>query len=119
MAEVWKGLPDGDRATATILAGNYGEAGALRYHGRAHGLPPAVSPHNSFHPWGPGGAEGSVVVAVGYSRERLLETFLDVEEAGLHVAPYAMPSESELLIYVCRGWRRPLEEAWREARFFI
>ena len=49
-------------------------------------------------------------------RER---TFLDVEEAGLHVAPYAMPSESELLIYVCRGWRRPLEEAWREARFFI
>ncbi|MET7284030.1 glycosyltransferase family 39 protein [Kribbella sp. NPDC005582] len=36
---------------ATILAGNYGQAGALRRYGPAHNLPLAYSPHMSFADW--------------------------------------------------------------------
>ncbi|GAA1672952.1 glycosyltransferase family 39 protein [Kribbella yunnanensis] len=44
-------IPPAERATTTILAGNYGEAGALRRYGPAHNLPLAYSPHMSFADW--------------------------------------------------------------------
>lgn len=44
-------IPPAERATTTILAGNYGEAGALRRYGPAQNLPLAYSPHMSFADW--------------------------------------------------------------------
>src|SRR5262249_53476356 len=48
VAEVYRGLPDGEKANALIVTSNYGEAGALRYFGRQLGLPAAVSQHNNY-----------------------------------------------------------------------
>jgi Dolichyl-phosphate-mannose-protein mannosyltransferase len=63
---VYQGLPAGERATAVILAGNYGEAGALDH----YGLPNVYSGHLSFWRWGPppDSMTGPVVV-VGHSSE--------------------------------------------------
>jgi len=34
-------------------------------------------------------------------------------------AAFAMPFERNLPIWVCHGWKIPLEEAWRRGKHFI
>jgi 4-amino-4-deoxy-L-arabinose transferase-like glycosyltransferase len=52
VARVYHALPERDRTRAAILAGNYGEAGAIDFFGRAYGLPEAISGHHSYYMWG-------------------------------------------------------------------
>jgi 4-amino-4-deoxy-L-arabinose transferase-like glycosyltransferase len=53
VSQVWQQVPVEQRATAVILAGNYGEAGAIEYYGPARGLPAPYSGHMSYADWGP------------------------------------------------------------------
>jgi hypothetical protein len=48
VAAIYNSLPPDERAESGILAGNYGEAGAIDLYGGADGLPKALSPVNSF-----------------------------------------------------------------------
>lgn len=48
----WERIPAEQLSSATIFAGNYGEAGALLRYGPSRGLPPAYSGHMSFADWG-------------------------------------------------------------------
>jgi hypothetical protein len=116
---VYRSLPPDEQARVVIVASNYGEAGALRYHGRRFGLPPAVSPHNSFYFWGPGRDSVDVAIVVGMSPESLREAWAQVEEASRFSSPWAMPYEQRWPILVCRGLKAPLREAWAAARRFI
>ena len=71
IASAYRSLPSGQRSTAVVLTGNYGEAGAVDRYGPADGLPPAFSGHNSFWYWGPPPASAATAVVVGYSRDQL------------------------------------------------
>ncbi|MDH4036160.1 MAG: glycosyltransferase family 39 protein [Candidatus Krumholzibacteria bacterium] len=113
VAETFRGLPDEDRADCLIWGRNYGNAGALNYYGRALGLPTAVSTHNNYHLWGPGRNSARVVITVGIGPEDLGDAFEEYVEAGSTHARYAMPDETGVGIWVCRGIRLPLEEVWR------
>ena len=53
LAAVWRALPPAERERATLLAGNYGEAGAVDRYGASFGLPQVYSGANSFWFWGP------------------------------------------------------------------
>jgi hypothetical protein len=119
VASAYEALPPEERARAVIVTSNYGEAGALRYYGRAHGLPPAVSQHNSFWFWGPGRADAAVAIVVGMNPDSLRDAWTSVEEAARVASPYAMPYERRWPVLVCRGLKLPLEEAWRKGRRFI
>jgi hypothetical protein len=119
VAAVYDALPPEDRSRALIVARNYGEAGALRYYGRALGLPPAVSQHNSFYLWGPGRDDFDVVIAIGQDEEGLRVAFDSVVEAGRSDHPLAMPYERDQPIFVCRGLKLPPDEAWRRGRLYI
>ena len=59
-------LPPSERATAVVVASNYGEAGAIARYGPALGLPRSYSGHNAFWRFGrpPDGA--GPVILVGY-----------------------------------------------------
>ena len=48
VARVRGGLPAGERESAILIAGNYGEAGALDRYGPALGLPTPFSGHNAL-----------------------------------------------------------------------
>ncbi|MEO9151071.1 MAG: glycosyltransferase family 39 protein [Lapillicoccus sp.] len=48
VARVRDGLPAGERGSAIVIAGNYGEAGALDRYGPATGLPLPLSGHNAL-----------------------------------------------------------------------
>ncbi len=119
VARVHAALPAEERARVVIVAGNYGEAGALRYFGRALGLPAAVSQHNSFWLWGPGRAAVDVAIVVGMDEDGLRGAWQQVEVAGRLEHPLAMPYERSRPILVCRGLKLPLAEAWRRGRHYI
>jgi hypothetical protein len=119
VAAVHSALPPGEKAAALIVTSNYGEAGALRYYGPRHGLPPAVSQHNNYFLWGPGRAEASVVIAVGMKADDLRGAFESVSEGGRFESRYAMPFETRHPILVCRGPKLPLAEAWARGKKFI
>ena len=63
VADVYRELPDHERAV--ILAGNYGEAGAIDRYGPALGLPRAYSGHNAYADWGPPPDGNAPVITVG------------------------------------------------------
>ncbi len=116
---VTDGLTPGERAACLVLAGNYGECGALNYWGLSEGVRPAVSGHNSCHGWWPADFAPDLLVAVGVPRSRLEEVFDSVEAVAVHRAGLAMPYESELTVWICRGWKVTPAEAREGARFYI
>jgi 4-amino-4-deoxy-L-arabinose transferase-like glycosyltransferase len=107
-------LPDDERAQVTLVAYNYGEAGAIDYFGKHYGLPKAISGHNQYGAWGPRGAPGDLVVAIGFTKERLDLAFGDVKAFETVSPEYALPEESGLTIYICRQPRRNLSGSWNE-----
>jgi hypothetical protein len=116
VARVVHSLPETDRAEVSILAGNYGEAGAIDFFGPEHGLPKAISGHHSYYLWGPGDASGDVVISLGVPLEVLTGIFARVEEVARIHHPHALPLESDLPIYLCRQPRMSMESAWPRLR---
>jgi hypothetical protein len=62
--------------------------------------------------WGTKGFDGSVVIMVGGDASMLATMFNDIQVAGRIDSPYAMPSETNVPIYVLRSPRAPLSEIW-------
>lgn len=112
MAGVHERLPSEERSESCILTGNYGEAGAIDFFGAEYGLPGAISGHNNYYLWGPGGCTGDVVISVGVPLERLEAVFGAVERMDTVTCEYCMPDENNLPVYVNRDPEVPFEEAW-------
>jgi hypothetical protein len=119
VAEAWHSLTPDERSRAIIVTSNYGEAGALRYYGRALGLPVATSQHNNFYLWGPGNPDATIVIAVGMSPDDLREDFGDVRPTSKITNPFAMPFQRDNPVTICRQLRVPLLEAWASGKQFI
>ena len=111
VARIYHALPAEDRARAAIFANNYGEAGAINLFGPRHGLPPAISAHQTHFLWGPRGNTGEVLIVLQDDRADLERICASVEEAGVHFHPWGMAEENNP-IFVCRGLTPPLPELW-------
>jgi len=114
MSRAFHSLSPEDQSRAALLVYNYGEAGAIDYLGKHYGLPKAISGHNQYGYWGPRGATGEVVIAIGFSKSRLDQSFADVQPFETISPPYALPEESGLTIYICRRPRQNLTASWRD-----
>ncbi len=113
-------LPEEERARVGILAGNYGEVGALNLYGEKFALPRAMSGVNSSWERGYGDAPETVIV-VGYSREFLEGEFASCVVGGRVWNRYGVMNEETIEdpdIFVCRGLKETWEEFWRRARRF-
>jgi 4-amino-4-deoxy-L-arabinose transferase-like glycosyltransferase len=118
VAGVYQGLPSEERAQACILTGNYGEAGAIGLYGNEYGLPKAISGHNNYYIWGPGGCTGEPVIAVNVPLDRLEAVFNDVQRVDTVNCEYCMPDENNLPVYIVRKPKMSLEEAWPEFKYY-
>jgi len=118
VAEVYASLPEEERAQATILTGNYGEASAINFFGDAYGLPRAISGHNNYYLWGPGDATGEVVIALGIGEEFLRARFEGVEQSAIVTCDHCTSEENDLPVYVLRQPRRPLAEMWADFKHY-
>ena len=119
VVRVYRSLPPAERARCGVFAQNYGEAGALDFFGGPMGLPPALCGHNSYWWWGPGRADGSVMIILGGDSREIARLFEHVEQADLVTCRHCMPYERTLPIYLARGLKVPLAQLWPKVRFYI
>jgi Dolichyl-phosphate-mannose-protein mannosyltransferase len=119
IAHVYHALPQSEQASCAILAGNYGEAGAIDHFGPALGLPAAISGHNSYYFWGPRGYTGSCVILFGERADELKGLFEDAQPVGAISDPHAAIAESNVQVYICRKPRAPLAELWPHFKLII
>jgi hypothetical protein len=118
VARVYASLSPAEQADCVILAGNYGEAGAIDHFGPPHGLPRASSGHNNYWLWGPPSGSGRCVIILGGTLEQLRPRCAAVERAAVFSAPYVMPYEDQLPIHVCRGLRISFAALWPVVKNF-
>jgi len=119
LSAVYRALPPRDRARTTILAGNYGEAGAVDLLGPAAGLPAAISPHNTYYFWGQGTTPGAVVIATDYQQADLTPYFVSVRQAATVPAQNGIQNEEVgRPVFVCRGPRLPWPAVWARLKNF-
>lgn len=121
VADVYTTLPPDDKPLAGILAGNYGEAGAINLYGPDYGLPEAISGINSYWLRGYGDPPPQVLIVMGFSRETAERIFTTCDVAGRVTNPYNVENEETRFhpdIFVCRGLRMTWPEFWEQVKVF-
>ena len=119
VARIYEGLSDGEKAVCGIFGHNYGEASAINVYGRKLGLPEAISGHNQYWIWGPVPGRGEVMIVIGGSADDHRQAYREVVEAARHTNKYAMPYESDLPIYLCKGLKVSVADLWPRVRLYI
>jgi hypothetical protein len=116
---VYHRLPASEQRETTILAGNYGEAGALDLLGPAYHLPRVISPHNTYWFWGEGIKPGPIVIATDFDRSQLTTYFRSVHQAAIVPAQDGIQNEEVgRPVFVCRGLRLPWSAVWTRLKNF-
>ncbi len=114
-------LPPEDRERVRILAGNYGEAGALNLYGPALGLPPVICPVNSFWERGYGDPPPEVLIVLGVPRGKLESQFESCQLIGHVTNVDGVPNEETTDhsdIFLCRHPRGDWRTVWAKERRF-
>jgi hypothetical protein len=121
VASIRDSLPPEDRANLGILAGNYGEAGAINLYGPAQGLPRAISGTNSFWLQGYPDPPPQTVIVVGFSRDFVDEHFSACSLAGHTSNQYGVKNEETEYhpdIFLCRGLIPSWPDFWKGFQHF-
>jgi uncharacterized membrane protein len=116
IAHIRDSLPERDRARLGILAGNYGEAGAINLYGPRYGLPTAISGTNSYWQRGYGNPPPETVIVVGFSREFVERCFESYSVAAHSWNRYGVANEETRDhpdIFVCRRLRQSWPDFWK------
>ena len=116
VSEVYRELPEDERARCIALGQNYGHAGAIEYWSRAYELPQVYSTHNNYYLWGPPPSEADVVIVVRGDPAELRELFEDVVQVAVAETPGAI--ESSMTIWLCRYPRQSLRDLWPRYRSY-
>jgi hypothetical protein len=110
VADIYNSLPPDERAKTGILAGNYGEAGAIDQFGAQYGLPHAYSRHQTHWYWGPPSEHYENLIFLQFDLETVRDNCTSWQ-AFDHNEPYGM-AEEDTPIYFCRGATFDLRKVW-------
>ena len=127
IAGIRDSLPDSERAGLGILAGNYGEAGAINLYGPTYGLPTAISGMNTYWLRGYGDPPPQTLIVVGFPEQELKRIFLGCQAAGQITNRFGIQNVESgddpvvainPVIYICRNLRQPWPEFWKSFQYF-
>ncbi len=118
LSKVYQTIPDTEKNSTVIFAGNYGEAGALEYYSRKFPLPKVISPHNSYWLWGYGNNKVTTVIVIGGNKADHLKACRLVKKIAVIKSKYAMPYENNLPVYICRDIYIPITQIWNSSKHF-
>ena len=121
VAKIYATILEDEKPRTVILAGNYGEAGALDLYGPEYGLPRVISGGNSLWARGYGDPAPETVIVVGFDRPYAGSFFKTCDAAGFVKNRYGVKNEETTWhtgLYVCRQPRRPWAEMWPEMQWF-
>jgi hypothetical protein len=119
LAQIRDSLGNDERSRFGIIAGNYGEAGAISLYGKAYGLPEPISGTNSFWARGYPDPPPNTLIVVGCSRQFGEQYFESCEVVG-HITNERGVANEETTehpdILVCRRLRQSWPEFWKKFR---
>jgi hypothetical protein len=121
VAEIYQSIPENEKPRTVILAGNYGEAGALDLYGDEYGLPRVISGGNSLWYRGYGQPEPETIIVVGFDGSYAKNFFSSCEFAGTVSNRYGVKNEESSYhtsMYICRQPRQPWSEMWQDMQWF-
>ena len=110
--------PDG-RSRFGILAGNYGEAGAINLYGKVYGLPAPICGTNSFWARRYSDPPPEILIVIGFSRQFGEQYFESCEVVGRITNNHGVANEEttdHAEILLCRQLRESWPEFWRKFR---
>ncbi len=119
LAQIRDSLGQAERSRLGILAGNYGEAGAINLYGKEYGLPEAICGTNSFWARGYGDPPPEILIVIGLSREFGDRYFESCEVVGRVTNKYGVANEEtsdHRDILLCRHLRETWPEFWKKFR---
>ena len=113
VAREYHALPAAEQRLTTIIAGNYGEAGALnRYRARA-GLPGAYSGANNFWLWGPPPAADADAVVINMDPAFLRREFASVRQVAVFQNGIGVTDDEQgMRVFIATGLRTSWAKAW-------
>lgn len=121
VADIYQSIPESEKPNTVILAGNYGEAGAIDLYGDEYGLPRMITGSNSMWYRGYGDLEPETVIVVGFESEYARHFFKACEFSGTVKNSYNVVNEETTFhtsLYVCREPRQPWSVMWQEMRWY-
>jgi 4-amino-4-deoxy-L-arabinose transferase-like glycosyltransferase len=121
VADIYAALPAEEKPQVGILAGNYGEAGAINLYGPAYGLPEAISGMNTHWLRGYGNPPPQTLIVLGFPRSYATRLFKTCDYAGQITNRYGVENEETRdhpVIYVCREPLRPWPVLWDNLQSF-
>ena len=111
VAREYRAAPAAGRTT--ILAGNYGEAGAIDRYGPGYGLPQVYSGANNFWLWGPPPAADSAAIAVNVDPALLRREFAHVRQVATFWNGLGVDDDEQgAPVYLATRLRTSWRQAW-------
>ncbi|MEU4194127.1 glycosyltransferase family 39 protein [Kribbella sp. NPDC026611] len=119
VATAWERIPPQSRSTATLFAGNYGEAGALVRYGPQHGLPTVYSGHMSFADWAqPPDTNTGMVLLIELNRTPRFEShFRNCTQIGT-INSLVSNDEDGTALVLCDAPTEPWSALWPKLKTF-
>jgi hypothetical protein len=121
VAGIRDSLPPEQQEHVGVLAGNYGEQGAIEILGPAYNLPTPISMTNSAWLRGYPEPPPSTLIVLGFSREDAEKAFTSCRLAGHNGNLYGVQNEESKDhpdIFVCGGPRKSWPEFWKDYQAF-
>jgi hypothetical protein len=121
VAEIYRSIPESEKSGTVILAGNYGEAGALDLYGGQYNLPRVISGTNNLWYRGFGEPEPETVIVVGFESSYASEFFKSCKFSGIVANEYGVRNEEtthHTSLFVCREPRASWGDIWPKMQWF-
>jgi len=116
VANVYHRLPPEEREHTVIWAAGYGNAGAIDYFGKAHGLPNAICLSMTYWLWGFPDGPIDTVIGVGFSKKTTERFFDQVDLAAEIELKNVNPWNTPFPVTVCRHPKYSLQHLWKRNR---
>ena len=116
VAQVYDSLPPEERVHAGILAGNYGEAGAIDFFGPKYGLPQSISAHQNYYYWGYRDySSDDTFIILQWPRKGVEHACRSYSDGPTLDPKWAM-AEEHYTIWVCHGFKRSMPDLWERIK---
>lgn len=112
--KIYESLPDSEKTETAIIAANYGQAGAIDFYGKAHGLPKAISFNDAYLFWTPENLNAKTLIYIDDETEDVSKIFVEVIKVGEITEPLAR--EFGLPVYLCKKPRFDYSDLWKKLR---
>jgi 4-amino-4-deoxy-L-arabinose transferase-like glycosyltransferase len=121
VAQIYNSIPANERTGSGIIAGNYGEAGAINLLGPRYHLPSVISGTNSAWYRSYPENQPETLIAIGLDDDFRKEHFEQCDLVGHNSNPYGVSNEESRDhpdIYLCRHLLQPWPDFWTHFRRF-